>query len=76
MSYPGPAACEPPTYAPSVNGFTLTGTVIVSRYQGGKFWADYGNEANPYANIPFKYRGAKLTGSARIGNRNPTFAGD
>jgi thermopsin len=75
-SYPGPTVCEPILYRQSVNGFTLTGSIVASHYQGGNFWAAYGNEANPYANIPFKDRTTSPTGPARIASTAPSFGGD
>ncbi|MGI0071168.1 MAG: thermopsin family protease [Thermoplasmata archaeon] len=73
-SYPGPTVCEPVRYAQSVNGFTLTGSIVGSSYQGGNFWAAYGNAANPYGNLPFKDRGA--SGPGGIGSSKESFAGD
>jgi len=72
--YPGPIVCEPLTYRQSINGFTLTGSIVASDYQGGNFWAAYGGEANPYANLPFKDRSPN--GYARIGSTVPSFSGD
>ncbi|MGC2288371.1 MAG: thermopsin family protease [Thermoplasmata archaeon] len=75
-SYPGPTVCEPLSYSQSFNGFTLTGSIVASHYQGGNFWAAYGNEPNPYANIPFKARTEGPRGPAAIGSTVLSFAGD
>jgi thermopsin len=74
--YPGPTVCEPLSYATSVNGFTLTGSIVNSRFQGGNFWASYGNEPNPYGNIPFKAQSKSLTASPGIGSDTRSSAGD
>ena len=79
--YPGPSVCEPLSYVQSVNGFSLTGSIVDSTYQGGNFWAIYGNSTwgdvpNPFANIPFKARTTSLTGPAGIASDVPSFAGD
>jgi thermopsin len=74
--FPAPVVCEPLSYSESMNGFTLTGSIVASSYQGGNFWAAYGNEANPYANLPFKDRALTLQGYARIGSHHPAFGGD
>ncbi len=74
--YPSSIVCEPLSYAQSMNGFTLTGSIVGSHYQGGNFWAAYGDAANPYANIPFKARTASLLAGGRIGSTVPSFAGD
>jgi len=76
FSYPGPVVCEPLSYAASVNGFTLSGSIAGSSFQGGNLWAVYGNEANPYGNLPFKDRSSGLGGPSRIGASTPSFAGD
>jgi Thermopsin/Periplasmic copper-binding protein (NosD) len=60
-------ACEPLSYQTTVNGFVLTGSIIGSSYQGGNYWATYGNEPNAYGIIPFVNHATSATGSARIG---------
>jgi len=75
-TYPGPTVCEPLSYAQSVNGFTLTGSIVASSYQGGNFWAVYGNEPNPYGNIPFQDHSYSLTVRPGIGSTASSFAGD
>jgi hypothetical protein len=57
-----------------VNGFTLTGSIVGSHYQGGNFWSAYGNAQNQFGNIPF--RDVTSGGTAGIGNTDPSFAGD
>jgi thermopsin len=75
-AYPGPVGCEPLSYAQSMNGFTLTGSIIGSHYQGGNFWAAYGDRANPYGNIPFTARSPDLVSPGKIGSAEPSFGGD
>jgi Thermopsin len=77
-SYPGPTVCEPLSYAQSIDGYTMSGSIVASHYQGGNFWAAYGNEANPYANIPFKARTTSLTTptAGEIASTVFGFAGD
>ncbi|MGD0249546.1 MAG: thermopsin family protease, partial [Thermoplasmata archaeon] len=66
----GGVPCEPLSYSKLVNGVTLTGCIIGCSYQGGNFWFNYGNEPNPYANLPYVNRATSLTGSARLGVSN------
>jgi hypothetical protein len=68
--------CEPLSYSQSMNGFSLTGSVIDSHYQGGNFWAAYGNWANPFGNIPFTARAPDLVSLGKIGTAVPSFRGD
>jgi hypothetical protein len=75
-SYPGPTVCEPLSYSQSLDGYTMTGSIIGSTYQGGNFWAGYGNAANPYANLPYKARLTAVTGTAEIASTVAGFAGD
>jgi thermopsin len=63
----GGIPCQPLAYSQVVNGLTLTGSIVGSSYQGGNFWFNYGNEPNPYANLPFVDRASSLTGAARVG---------
>ena len=72
--YPGPIVCEPRAYYEVANGVTLTGTIIPARYQGGNYWAVYGDEQNPYGVLPFKDRAP--SGPAGILSANTSFAGD
>jgi thermopsin len=74
--YPGPTVCQPLSYSQTVNGFTLTGSIVGSHYQGGNYWAAYGGVWNPYANLPFKDRRASLNGPGGIESTTPPFAGD
>ncbi|MGC2035580.1 MAG: thermopsin family protease, partial [Thermoplasmata archaeon] len=64
----GGIPCQPFGYSQVVNGLTLTGSIVGSSYQGGNFWFNYGNEPNPYANLPFLDRASALSGAARIGS--------
>lgn len=75
-SYPGVPVCEPLSYSETVNGFTLTGSIIGSQYQGGNYWASYGDIANPYGNLPYNAHRDKLSGPPGIGSTVPSFAGD
>ncbi|MGB7124547.1 MAG: thermopsin family protease [Thermoplasmata archaeon] len=75
-AYPGTTVCQPLSYALAVNGFSLTGSIDGVGYQGGNFWSTYGNEANPFANLPFQDRLVTPTGAAGIGSTTPSFAGD
>ncbi|MGA7924152.1 MAG: hypothetical protein WCA77_09265, partial [Thermoplasmata archaeon] len=74
--YPGPRVCEPLSYSQSVNGFTLKGSIVGSTYEGGNFWASYGKEANPYANLPFVSRTAGDTGRPGLGSPTAGAVGD
>ncbi|MGC2289248.1 MAG: thermopsin family protease [Thermoplasmata archaeon] len=80
-TYPGsgPAGvCEPLSYAQSLDGFTMIGAIDGTSYQGGNFWAAYGNEPNPYGNIPFKAHTTSLTSptAGEIAATTFPFAGD
>jgi thermopsin len=74
MSYPGPVACEPLSYSQVANGFTLTGSILPTHYQGGNAWAVYGNSENPYGTLPFRDLGPY--GPPGIGSTEQSFAGD
>jgi thermopsin len=74
--YPGPTVCEPLSYSQVVNGRTLTGSIVGSSYQGGNYWASYGDGANPYANLPYTAHRFQLDGRAYIGSPHPSFGGD
>ena len=65
--YPGTTVCEPLSYSQTLDGFTMSGSIAGSYYQGGNDWAVYGNNPNPYANIPVKIRLTSETGTAEIG---------
>lgn len=67
--------CEPLSYVQVVNGYSLTGSLIGSSYQGGNFWLNYGDNANPYSAVPFENRAVSPTGVARIGGTT-TGSGD
>ena len=73
-AYPGPVACEPLSYVQVANGFVLTGSIIPTSYQGGNYWASYGDSANPYGVLPFRDVGP--SGVAGIASTQPSFAGD
>jgi thermopsin len=75
-SYPGPTVCEPLSYSQVVNGRTLTGSIVASSYQGGNYWATYGNLANPYGNLPYKADRFSPSGPAYIASPLSSFAGD
>jgi thermopsin len=49
---------EPASYARSVNGFTLSGTIVRSMWQGGNYWADY----VPGSPLPYDEYGYIATG--------------
>ncbi|MGC2035591.1 MAG: thermopsin family protease, partial [Thermoplasmata archaeon] len=63
---PGNGVCEPLSYSQSLDGFAMTGAINGASYQGGNAWYTYGNEPNPYANIPFVARTTTETGTAGI----------
>ena len=68
-TYPGTGptgVCEPLSYSQSIDGIAMTGAIDGATYQGGNAWSDYGNEPNPYANIPFVARTTTETGTAGI----------
>jgi hypothetical protein len=73
---PGNGVCEPLSYSQSIDGIAMTGAIDGATYQGGNAWSDYGNEPNPYANIPFVARTTTETGTAGISAANVTRAGD
>jgi hypothetical protein len=73
--YPSATPCEPLSYSQSLNGFTLSGSIISSSYQGGNYWITYGNAVNPYATIPFLARTTSLT-SGGISDTNVGARGD
>jgi thermopsin len=56
------AACEPLSYSQVVNGYALSGSILGSSYQGGNFWLNYGDSANPYGAIPFENVGSMFLG--------------
>jgi|HubBroStandDraft_1064217.scaffolds.fasta_scaffold12235_2 thermopsin len=74
--YPGTTVCEPLGYTQVVNGRSLSGSIIGSAFQGGNYWASYGDRANPYATLPYKAHRSDPSGPAYIGSTLPTFAGD
>ncbi len=51
--YPSATPCRAAGYSQTMNGLTLTGSIIGSSYQGGNYWVNYGGYANPYGNIPY-----------------------
>ena len=59
-------ACEPLSYAQVVNGYTLTGSILGTNYQGGNFWLNYGTNANPFGEVPYEDHASVLS-KARIG---------
>ncbi len=61
------AACEPLSYSQVVNGYTLSGSILGTNYQGGNFWLNYGNNANLYGDIPYENVGPTVPGTPRIG---------
>ena len=73
-SYPGRTVCEPLSYSQVANGVDLTGSIVASHYQGGNYWAVYGDHANPYGVLPFKDE--RASGAVGIGSSQLSFAGD
>ncbi|MGC2035022.1 MAG: thermopsin family protease [Thermoplasmata archaeon] len=69
---PGNGVCEPTSYSQSIDGLTLTGAVNGGSYVGGNIWAAYGNNPNPYGNLPFVGRTTSETGTAGITATNAT----
>ncbi|MGC2788899.1 MAG: thermopsin family protease [Thermoplasmata archaeon] len=63
---PGTGVCQPLSNSKTLDGYTMTGSADGASFQGGNFWYAYGNEPNPYGNIPFKSRLTSLTGTAEI----------
>ena len=53
---------EPATDSATVNGFTLTGSIIGTTYQGGNYWSNYGTGSNPYGVLPYNNSGAISVG--------------
>jgi Thermopsin len=65
-TYPGTVVCQSASYVTSYLGFSLSGSIIGTGYQGGNFWFNYGNSANPYANLPYVARSTSITSTAAI----------
>jgi thermopsin len=61
-------ACEPLSYYQIVNGYRLSGSIIGSDSQGGNYWLNYGNDANPYGSLPYDNRPSYAPGSPQIGS--------
>ncbi len=53
---------EPATDSVTVLGYTLTGSIIGTSYQGGSYWSNYGTTANPYGVLPYNNSGAITVG--------------
>ena len=68
-------ACEPLSYSQVVNGYTLSGSILGTGYQGGNFWLNYGGNANPYGEIPYENNPAGISGDPQIGGTG-TGSGD
>ncbi len=75
-TYPGPTTCQSASFVTSYLGFSLSGSILGTTYQGGNFWFNYGNAANPYANIPYAARSTSITSSAGIAATANPFRGD
>jgi hypothetical protein len=78
-SYPAATVCEPLSYSQSLDGYTMTGSILPgATFQGGNYWSAYGNLANPYANIPYKAHTTSVTTPAagEIAATGAGFAGD
>ncbi len=75
-SYPGSIVCQPGSFVTSYLGFALTGSIIGTAYQGGNFWFNYGNAANPFANIPYVARSSSISSSAGIAASANPYRGD
>jgi hypothetical protein len=75
-TYPGATTCEPASYTTTYLGFSLTGSILGTSYQGGNFWFNYGNAANPYGNIPYNAHSSSVTSSAGIGATLNPYRGD
>ncbi|MFY9716578.1 MAG: thermopsin family protease [Thermoplasmata archaeon] len=73
--YPGPTVCQPTSFSQSMNGVTLTGSIVGTNYQGGNAWFNFGGYANPYANIPYVGRTTTYN-SGGIGQPSGHRAGD
>lgn len=50
----------------TVNGYTLSGSILGQSIQGGNYWRNYGSVADPYG-VPYVARSTSPTGSAGIG---------
>jgi hypothetical protein len=78
-TYPGTGptgVCQPLSNSESLDGYTMTGSADGASYQGGNFWAGYGNFANAYGNIPYKARLTSPTGTAEIAATTHPYWGD
>ncbi len=65
--YPGTTTCAPLGQSQTLDGYTMSGSIDGTSYQGGNEWALYGNNPNPYGNLPLKARTTSETGTAEIG---------
>jgi Thermopsin len=74
--YPGSTVCQSASFVTSYLGFSLTGSILGTAYQGGNFWFNYGNVANPYGNLPYDARSSSITGSPAIASTSVGARGD
>jgi Thermopsin len=74
-AYPSSPTCQPSSYSQTMLGYTLTGSILGTGYQGGNVWFNYGGYANPYANIPYVGRTTAYN-SGGIGQPTGHRAGD
>lgn len=57
---------QPATDVRTVNGWHLTGNILGLGYEGGNFWAAYGNPSNPYHVLPFNDYGLISVGGDHL----------
>jgi hypothetical protein len=74
--YPGPTVCQLASFVTTYLGYSLTGSITGTAYQGGNFWFNYGNVANPYGNLPYVARASSITGSAGLASTATGARGD
>jgi len=56
---------QPASNSITVNGVSLTGSILGQTIQGGNFWFNYGTVADPYG-VPYVARASSPTGTAAI----------
>jgi thermopsin len=56
---------QPASNSITVNGVSLTGSILGQSIQGGNFWFNYGTVADPYG-VPYVARASSPTGTAAI----------
>ncbi|MGA8303287.1 MAG: thermopsin family protease [Thermoplasmata archaeon] len=53
---------QPSTDVRTVNGWSLTGSILGLSWEGGNYWANYGSPSDPYGVLPYNNSGAITVG--------------